>query len=269
MWIKVIKNLQKFPYKTSIHNTLLSIEVTSSHKSIFNYKDMGFIMKKQLMVLVMLTLVLAISINTAWAGDASVGGTIGAGDPQIGVIYITEPNCTGQDIFMVAYDSYPFTVSADGHYTVNLASTADFASIYIFEGNFDPSNPLPTCIVGWNDNPVSFSIYLTAGVQYIAVPFDDTYAQSGGDYTLSVSGPGTVTFGNTHCPYPLPVSSVVYDIPAGAPTFFAADLGSQTNFNLPAGTWYVSEFTGDFAKVWISCEGSPVYVPANAVGAAR
>lgn len=226
-------------------------------------------MKKQFMTLSILMLVLVISINTAWAGEASVGGTIGAGDPTMPVISISDPNCTIQSAFMVAYHSYPFTVSADGHYTFTLPSTGDFASLYIFEGGLDPANPFPTCIGGWNIDPINASIYLVAGVQYIAVPFDDTFAQLGGDYTLNASGPGTITFGNVHCPYPLPVGSIVYDIPAGAPTFYAPNLGSQTNFNLPAGTWYISEVTGDFAKVWISCEGSPVYVPTNAVGAAR
>ncbi len=67
------------------------------------------------------------------------------------------------------------------------------------------------------------------------------------------------------CPYPLPVSARVYSVPAGAPTFFAARLDTQTNFNLPAGTWYISEFSGDFAKVWIACQARPVWIPANAV----
>jgi len=30
-------------------------------------------------------------------------------------------------------------------------------------------------------------------------------------------------------------------------------------------TWYISEFSGDFAKVWVACQASPVWVPSNAV----
>ena len=67
------------------------------------------------------------------------------------------------------------------------------------------------------------------------------------------------------CPYPLPVGSRVYSVPAGAPTFWAASLDAQTTFNLPAGTWYISEFSGDFAKVWIACQARMVWIPANAV----
>jgi len=67
------------------------------------------------------------------------------------------------------------------------------------------------------------------------------------------------------CPYPLPSGSVVYSIPAGAPAFFAADLSAGTGFNVKAGTWYISEFSGDFAKVWIACQARPVWVPSNAV----
>ncbi len=69
------------------------------------------------------------------------------------------------------------------------------------------------------------------------------------------------------CPYPLPSDSVVYDVPAGAPAFYDADLNTKVNFDLPAGTWKISEFSGDFAKVWISCAAEPIWIPANAVGA--
>src|SRR5690606_27092564 len=69
------------------------------------------------------------------------------------------------------------------------------------------------------------------------------------------------------CPYPLPSGSVVRDIPAGALTYFEASADTYTGFNLPPGTWYVSETDGDFAKVWIACQASPVWVPtANIVG---
>lgn len=67
------------------------------------------------------------------------------------------------------------------------------------------------------------------------------------------------------CPVPLPAGSVVYNVPAGAPAFFAPDAGSQTGFNLPAGTWYISEFDGDYAHVWIACQANMIYIPSNAV----
>ena len=57
-------------------------------------------------------------------------------------------------------------------------------------------------------------------------------------------------------------------MPLGAPTFFNPDLQSAANFNLPAGTWKISEFKDDFAKVWIACQATPVWIPRNAVGSA-
>ena len=69
-----------------------------------------------------------------------------------------------------------------------------------------------------------------------------------------------------NCPYPLPTDSVVYDVPLGAPAFFAPDLQSSASFDLPAGTWKISEFDGDFAKVWIACGATPIWIPKNAVG---
>lgn len=72
--------------------------------------------------------------------------------------------------------------------------------------------------------------------------------------------------GGAACTYPLPAGSVVYPVPAGALAFYAADASAYTGFNLSPGTWYISQFSGDFAKVWVACEASPVWIPvANVV----
>src|SRR5215216_1578739 len=52
------------------------------------------------------------------------------------------------------------------------------------------------------------------------------------------------------CTFPLPANAVVYHVPAGAAAYFNPDLQSGANFNLPAGTWKISEVKNDFAKVW-------------------
>ena len=67
------------------------------------------------------------------------------------------------------------------------------------------------------------------------------------------------------CPYPLPSGSVVYNVPAGALAFFEDNLNTYTGFNLPPGTWYISEFGESFAKVWIACQAQPVYIPVENV----
>lgn len=76
---------------------------------------------------------------------------------------------------------------------------------------------------------------------------------------------GAATLGAGNCTHPLPTGSVVYNVPAGALAFFAPDLNSYANFNLPPGTWYISEFGESFAKVWIACEGDAIYIPIENV----
>ena len=80
-----------------------------------------------------------------------------------------------------------------------------------------------------------------------------------GAYVYSVSGDTAA------CPYPLPAGSAVYNVPAGALAFYAADASTYTGFNLSPGTWYISEFTDDYAKVWIACQAQPVYIPIDNV----
>jgi len=67
------------------------------------------------------------------------------------------------------------------------------------------------------------------------------------------------------CTNPLPPGSVVYNVPAGALAFYAPDPNTYTGFNLPPGTWYISEFGESYAKVWIACEANPIYIPVENV----
>lgn len=67
------------------------------------------------------------------------------------------------------------------------------------------------------------------------------------------------------CTYPLPAGSYVYNVPDGALAYYAADPNTYTGFNLPPGTWYISQFGEQFAKVWIACEAQPIYIPVGNV----
>jgi hypothetical protein len=88
------------------------------------------------------------------------------------------------------YEVIPFVVSASGNYTFSLTSPGGFASLYLFTTPFDPNTPFPSCIAADNTgNPVDFTEALTANVLYLAVPFDDTFSQAGGTYSLTISGP--------------------------------------------------------------------------------
>ena len=74
-----------------------------------------------------------------------------------------------------------------------------------------------------------------------------------------------VTASTAACTVPRPTSAVIYSVPAGAPAFFQANAESRTTFSIPAGTWYITQFSGDFAQVWIACQANMVWIPANAV----
>lgn len=220
-------------------------------------------MKKTLFVSVLLALSMIVVVNTALAGSVTLTGTIGSGDPTMPVI-----DCPGQGISEVAYHLIPFTVDVSGIYDFSVTSPGGFAALYLL--NLDV--PLPAC--SDDEFPTAFSVSLMAGTQYVAAPFDGTFAQFGGDYTLMINGPGNILLGGGAggngpiCIYQLPVSTPLYHVPAGAPAFFEPRLDAGVHFNLPAGTWKITEFSGDFAKVWIACQAQPIWIPRDAVGAA-
>lgn len=222
-------------------------------------------MKKVVFLLTVLGIVSMMLVSAVFAGSLGFTGTLTPGGPTEPVVaLITTPNCNGSTIsFTMLYASYQFTVDATGSYTVTEPGVD--SAVYIYNGPFNPSNPVANCYAASNSNPINLSVSLTAGTIYTIVVVEDTFDQDGMAYSLNISGPGNVSQVSPDCPYPLPTNSVVYSIPAGAPAFFAPSLDSQTGFNIPAGTWYISEFTGDFAKVWVACQAHPVYVPANAV----
>jgi len=68
-----------------------------------------------------------------------------------------------------------------------------------------------------------------------------------------------------NCALGFPSGSVIYTVPVGAPAFYEASLDTPLNFNLPAGTWYITEFSEGFAHVWVTCGANLVWIPADAV----
>lgn len=161
------------------------------------------------------------------------------------------------------YTTTTFTPGTSAVYLfIDYREFASSLDIYlgIYDGPFDPANPLANCIANFDDDG---AIFLTAGVTYTLVMTNYTSGATGtGAYLLFGPGGGAVA---QNCPYPLPSGSIVYSVPAGAPTFWAADLATQTDLILPTGTWWISEFDGDFAKVWIACQAQPVWIPTNAI----
>ena len=117
--------------------------------------------------------------------------------------------------------------------------------------------PLP------NDTPITVQLLLTNGFGGPAV--------SGAIVTIDKCNGGSVTSitpilpASDACADPLPTNAVIHELPQGAPAFYAADLATATNFSIPAGTWYVTQTSGDFTQLWIACQANRVWVPSNAV----
>ncbi len=116
-------------------------------------------------------------------------------------------------------------------------------------------------------------VYIADNPTIISPPFDDNdpYVFDAGDCggegeewsVVSVSS-AVQTAG---CTNPLPDGFVVRSVPDGAPAYFAPRLDTYTNFDLPAGTWYVGATSGDFSHVWIACQADLVWIPtANVAG---
>lgn len=129
---------------------------------------------------------------------ASVDGFVGPGDPNMLVAIISTPNCTGGygsvDVF---YDLYALAVGEVGTYQVELLSSTGNTAFYLYEHTFDPSAAADNCYAASNSgNPQVVSVQLNPGTQYFVVPIDDTFAQLGDSYTLSVEGPGPISLGD-------------------------------------------------------------------------
>jgi hypothetical protein len=137
----------------------------------------------------------------ALAGTATFPGTWEVGGPTMPVVAISTPNCTAQLATPVRYKEHPFHVTVSGIYnfseTVVPNTPGNLASLYVMSENFDPAAGLATCLFASNNGsppatPTTLAANLTAFTPYIAVAFDDTFAQSGESYVLTVSGPGDI-----------------------------------------------------------------------------
>lgn len=222
-------------------------------------------MKKAALVLAIVVLA-AITATAVLAGTISFTGTLvpgGATEPQVALI--TTPNCNGGTIaFTMLYHAYRFTVDAAGVYTVTEPGVE--SAVYVYAGGFDPVFPALNCIAASNTNPISLPVNLSPGVVYTLVVVEDTFEQDGMPYNLTINGPGNISVPVDNCASALPAGSTVRSVPLGAPAYYAPDLATRVTFDLPAGTWWVTRTSGDFAQVWIACNASPVWIPVSALG---
>jgi hypothetical protein len=99
----------------------------------------------------------------------------------------------------VPYEVVPLVVDADGTYSFLMERTGAFWDTYLFlyEGAFDPTDQFTGRIAANDDcgafDRSCFDIGLLTGVSYFAVATGFGNSDFG-TYTLTVRGPGTVTF---------------------------------------------------------------------------
>jgi hypothetical protein len=137
------------------------------------------------LVLAMVGPALMMGTGTSNALTATYTGTITTADPTMPVVLITTPVCVSQAVFPVHYQVIEFPHPLPGTHSFSMTSTNGFASAYLYEGSFDPSNPLENCVAADNGaDPIEITYDFLRGTPYFLVVFDDQFAQAGGDYEV-------------------------------------------------------------------------------------
>ncbi|MBI1259185.1 MAG: hypothetical protein GC204_17075 [Chloroflexi bacterium] len=140
-------------------------------------------------------------------------------------------------------------------------TTPDGYIIFYPQGGFDPANSPNNCVDAVDDTG---TLTLAAGRYTMVITTFSNGAT--GPVIYSIDGPGEVNILSDVCANPLPSSgTAVLAIPNGAPAYFSPSLQDSANFSLPAGTWHIINVSGDFAQVWIACQGESVWVLKSAI----
>ena len=154
-------------------------------------------MKLYFAMSVVVLVVFAVGAGAVLAGSANVTGTLTPGglqEPQVATI--TTPNCTGGYVaFSVLYAAYAFKVDVGGIYTFDEPGVE--SAMYLYQGSFDPNFPATNCIAASNTNPLNFTATLTAGRTYYLAVIEDTFAQDGMGYSITINGPGNIFVGDS------------------------------------------------------------------------
>jgi hypothetical protein len=135
-----------------------------------------------------------------------VNGALAATDPVFNRTLAGNPpsNLSGVGT-SVFFDSYTFTVSVTGLYTIALTSTFDnFLSLY--SPSFNSAAPLTNVVESSDDvNGTNAQIVrnLTGGTTFIAVATSFSNGATGA-YTLTFTGPSAVTIGGAAAAAPEP-----------------------------------------------------------------
>jgi hypothetical protein len=144
-----------------------------------------------------LLLAVAVVGVTVTLGGGSAGaitlafeGTVAPEDPTMPVVTIVSPDCADQGVTPVHYDVIEIPNRVPGTHSFTLTSTSNFASFYLYESNFDPTNGAENCVAADNSgDPKEISYPFLINTPYFLVVFDDTFGQMGGDYEVVVEAP--------------------------------------------------------------------------------
>jgi hypothetical protein len=217
-------------------------------------------MAKRFFVVVFVVLILAtIAAGSVSAGSISIGGSVDPTDPTLLVAIISTPNCTGgYGSVNVHYDLIHFQVDAAGNYTVNVLSGTGNTAFYLLQGSINTGAVADTCIAASNSgNPQTVTEPLSPGIDYYVVIIDDTFAQAGDTYTLTISGPGNPLLGGSGdvCSLPIPAGSVVGEAPLGAHVYWAPGQESP-GLVLNPGTYHVigQDASETYYKLFFNCQ---------------
>jgi hypothetical protein len=143
---------------------------------------------------------IASAVAPAHGATLVYSGTFAPNDtPTMHVVKIGTPNCVGSlGEVDVAYHEYPVEAVADGDLTVAVAypvqDPPSSISVYLMQPGWDPEDAREDCLAASNlgtagGAPATFTYPVVAGGSYVVVVFDDTIAQVGGSYQLTVTGP--------------------------------------------------------------------------------
>jgi hypothetical protein len=207
------------------------------------------------------------------AGIVSWSGRLENPDP---VWDRVEDDCSGPSGYVEWYDVQPFYVDVTGDYTIEMTTmTGDISpdGFYaLYDTSFDAASPAANCLQTDDDSGVGLAPAMTASLEagrvYVLVTTqccDGTDPGEEMDYTNEISGPGTVTLGipddSVSCTYPLPAGLAQGRLNRTVSALWAPDPSAETNVVLPGGSaWHVLQTEGDYAQLYIACEGEPVWV---------
>jgi len=236
-------------------------------------------MKKSTLVLntiITLTMMI-IAAAPVFAGTTSWSGTLQNPDPSVAHV---GNGCFGVSSYVEWYDTQVFSVDTTGTYTITMTAMTGSATpdgfYALYATAFNPANVIGNCVATDDDGGgglvPKMTVSLQAGQTYVLVTTqccDGTDAGQEIGYTNEIAGPGNIFLPGaaTACAYPLPSGLTQGVITQTTSAFWAANSSATTNVVLPVGShWWILGTSGDYVNLWITCQGTPVWVPASTVG---